>query len=581
MRRAVRRDRRVPGRARAAPSRRRTRPCRRCSGRPRSRRRCSPISFASSTIATHLGAGALGDVHGVADVVGVAVGQEDVRRARARRASTAAFGLPVRNGSIRTRVSPSVSSKQAWPRKRMSIGQSPPVVVVSSSRASSQPTATPTSIPIRVSSASSVRTARTRSSWSGAGRGLAHLAPRAPRRTSRPRRAPGRGCAGAGGAIRGHARLGLAEALGLAERLERRVDLRVGERALGHGADNRQVTAARLTALSHGAGLRLQARPPAELHAAARRASRRAADPSAARRLRHRRRRGRLPAATTGARLDRRLLHPDRRRPLRLRPDRGRQRAVRRLRDGRAPLTALNLVAFSLEALAADAPARDPARRRRRGGRGRRGRSWAATRSTTPSRSTGWRSPARSHPDRCVRNSTARAGDELYLTKPWAAAWPSTAMKRGTAPPEGLAGACDVMTTLNRAASRRRAAAGRRAMTDVTGFGLLGHLTSWPGERRGGRGRRAAVPAHRWRARPALAGDEPPIAGRHPPQPRLGGAVGRVGRRRAGEPAGSLCDAMTSGGLLVAAPRRRSGALGLARSAASSRASPAGSRVRA
>src|SRR4051795_11735412 len=36
-------------------------------------------------------------------------------------ASTAAFGLPLRNGSIRTRVSPSDSSKAAWPRKRMSI----------------------------------------------------------------------------------------------------------------------------------------------------------------------------------------------------------------------------------------------------------------------------------------------------------------------------------------------------------------------------------------------------------------------------------------------------------------------------
>src|SRR5918998_4265779 len=41
-------------------------------------------------------------------------------------AATAAFGLPVRNGSIKTRVLPSVSSKQAWPKKRMSIG-APPV----------------------------------------------------------------------------------------------------------------------------------------------------------------------------------------------------------------------------------------------------------------------------------------------------------------------------------------------------------------------------------------------------------------------------------------------------------------------
>src|SRR3954452_4477483 len=45
-------------------------------------------------------------------------------------AETAAFGLPVRKGSISTRVSPSLSSKQAWPRKRMSIRFSSGSVVV-------------------------------------------------------------------------------------------------------------------------------------------------------------------------------------------------------------------------------------------------------------------------------------------------------------------------------------------------------------------------------------------------------------------------------------------------------------------
>ena len=48
-------------------------------------------------------AGALGDVDGVADVVGVAVGEQDVRRRRPRRPRLAAFGLPVRNGSMSTR----------------------------------------------------------------------------------------------------------------------------------------------------------------------------------------------------------------------------------------------------------------------------------------------------------------------------------------------------------------------------------------------------------------------------------------------------------------------------------------------
>ena len=50
---------------------------------------------------------ALGDVDGVADVVGVAVGEQDVRSGRPRRPRFAAFGLPVRNGSMSTRVSPS------------------------------------------------------------------------------------------------------------------------------------------------------------------------------------------------------------------------------------------------------------------------------------------------------------------------------------------------------------------------------------------------------------------------------------------------------------------------------------------
>ena len=61
------------------------------------------------------------------------------------------------------------------------------------------------------------------------------------------------------------------------------------------------------------------------------------------------------PARRPRARPDGRLLHADRRRPLRLRPHRGDQRAVRRLRDGRRRRSrALNLVAFSLEELGAD-----------------------------------------------------------------------------------------------------------------------------------------------------------------------------------------------------------------------------------
>ena len=92
--------------------------------------------------------------------------------------------------------------------------------------------------------------------------------------------------------------------------------------------------------------------------------------------------------------------------------DFGRIAAANALSDvyamGARPVTALNLVAFSLEQLGAETLAEIL-----RGGADDRGarrasRSSAATRSTTRSRSTAWRSPASSHPERVVRNSTAR-----------------------------------------------------------------------------------------------------------------------------------------------------------------------------
>ena len=52
------------------------------------------------------------------------------------------------------------------------------------------------------------------------------------------------------------------------------------------------------------------------------------------------------------------------------------------------------------------------------------------------------------HPGRLVRNSTARAGDELWLTKPVGGGAASTAMKRGTASADAPAAAVEVMTTL-------------------------------------------------------------------------------------------------------------------------------------
>jgi selenide,water dikinase len=79
-------------------------------------------------------------------------------------------------------------------------------------------------------------------------------------------------------------------------------------------------------------------------------------------------------------------------------------------------------------------------------------------------------------PRRMLRNSTAVAGDTLVLTKPLGLGMISTAVKRGVATDELLAAAIDLMTTPNRAAAEAVGAAGADAATDVTGFGLLGHL---------------------------------------------------------------------------------------------------------
>jgi selenide,water dikinase len=79
------------------------------------------------------------------------------------------------------------------------------------------------------------------------------------------------------------------------------------------------------------------------------------------------------------------------------------------------------------------------------------------------------------HPDEVITNAGGRAGDALVLTKPLGAGAVSTALKRGIddAP---LAEAVAVMTTLNRDGAQAARAAAVRGMTDVTGFGLLGHL---------------------------------------------------------------------------------------------------------
>ncbi|MDO6434746.1 selenide, water dikinase SelD [Flavitalea sp. BT771] len=75
------------------------------------------------------------------------------------------------------------------------------------------------------------------------------------------------------------------------------------------------------------------------------------------------------------------------------------------------------------------------------------------------------------------QNSTAEPGCRLYLTKPLGVGILSTAQKRGLLQPEDAAIALKSMVTLNKAGETFGHLAQVKAMTDVTGFGLLGHLT--------------------------------------------------------------------------------------------------------
>src|SRR3954451_18494297 len=100
-------------------------------------------------------------------------------------------------------------------------------------------------------------------------------------------------------------------------------------------------------------------------------------------------------------------------------------------------------------------------------------------------------------PDRVWRNAGGRPGDVLVLTKPIGLGVISTAVKREAASPELLATAVGIMTTLNADARDAGRALGDaiHGATDVTGFGLLGHLGELArGSGVGARVDRAAVP---------------------------------------------------------------------------------------
>lgn len=80
------------------------------------------------------------------------------------------------------------------------------------------------------------------------------------------------------------------------------------------------------------------------------------------------------------------------------------------------------------------------------------------------------------HPGRILKNTGGLPGDLLVLTKPLGVGTLTTALKRGAASPESVEAVVASMCTLNRAASVAAIRSGVRAATDVTGFGLIGHL---------------------------------------------------------------------------------------------------------
>jgi selenide,water dikinase len=162
------------------------------------------------------------------------------------------------------------------------------------------------------------------------------------------------------------------------------------------------------------------------------------------------------------------------------------------------------------------------------------------------------------HPDEVLTNAGGLAGDALVLTKPLGSGAISTAVKRGLAGEDDVARAVAVMTTLNADAAAGARAAGAHALTDVTGFGLLGHLH----ELTRASGVAAEVDAG---AVPAIDGalgllaEETAVSGgsrRNAEHAREFASVAEgidPARRRL------LTDAMTSGGLLAAVAPERAG----------------------
>lgn len=155
-------------------------------------------------------------------------------------------------------------------------------------------------------------------------------------------------------------------------------------------------------------------------------------------------------------------------------------------------------------------------------------------------------------PDEVLSNAGALPGDALVLTKPIGLGIITTASKRGEDRHGAIAEAITVMSTLNRVAAEAVRAAGAHALTDITGFGLLGHLRNMTAA--------SNVTANIWReAVPVLPAAEDYVregltpGGTHANLRFLSDWV-EYDVELSQEDRLLLCDAQTSGGLLAALP---------------------------
>jgi selenide,water dikinase len=226
---------------------------------------------------------------------------------------------------------------------------------------------------------------------------------------------------------------------------------------------------------------------------------------------------------------------------------------------GGRPLTALNLVAWPLEQLGADALGAVL-----RGGIDvvhAAGAEVVGGHSIDdPEPKYGLAVTGAVHPDRAITNAGGRAGDALVLTKPLGGGAVVTARKRGQAGDELLARAVETMVALNADAGAAAVAARATAMTDVTGFGLLGHLHGLA--RESGLAARvdaAAVPA--LEGVEALLEDDGAVSGGSRRNREYADGFATFAPGVAPWRARLVCDATTSGGLLVAVDPARAGEL--------------------